>query len=80
MQGRRRTVLIEQPPEMWISAGLIYVDFDIDRGNVIAFRPSAWMATSAIGQRVTREWLDSGADVLPYRASDNDDVARAAPD
>ena len=80
MQGRRRTVLIEQPPDMWISAGLIYVDFGIDRGNVIAFRPSAWLATSAIGQRITREWLDSGADVLPLVASNDCEVKKAAPD
>lgn len=76
---RRRTILIEQPPDMWIEGGLIYVDFGLHTGNVIAFRPSAWLATSAIGQRVTREWLASGADVLPHRASDNDDAEMAAP-
>lgn len=76
---RRRTILIEQPPDMWIEGGLIYCDFKVQNGSIIAFRPSVWLATSAIGHRITREWLASGAEVLPYRPSDNDDAELAAP-
>lgn len=74
---RRRTILIEQPPEIWIADGLIYCDFGVQDGSVIAFRPSAWFATSAIGQQITKEWLDSGTGVVPFVPND---VKKAAPD
>lgn len=67
---RRRTILIEQPPTMWIEQGsLIYCDFGVQDGSVIAFRPHIWLATSAIGQDITKKWLNSGADVLQHPAS-----------
>lgn len=64
MQNRRRVILIEQPPTMWIEGGLVYVDFGLTNGNAIAFRPSVWFATSAAGRTVSEAWHRNQGQVI----------------
>ncbi len=64
--AHRRVILIEHPPTVTIEGGLVVVDFGLNNGNCIAFRPSAWLASVAIAERVSREWHASLGNVTDF--------------
>lgn len=72
----RRVILIEHPPTITTEGGLLVVDFGLNNGNCIAFRPSTWMATRAVVARVTAEWESSiGENVTEFARPEEDAVS-----
>lgn len=63
----RRVVLIENPPKIWAEDGLIYVDFGIEGGTLLAYRPSVLLETHSRCDNAIKEWIEGKGQILAFK-------------